>query len=155
MKAVAAVVLLGLAACSTPCCPVPGADEAKDVEAAVRGMYEAFKGKSLEGVGPFMTEDSTCYDASTSQLLVGRRAVLDHFGAILARHKPGEKWESSIEDMKVQVTGATALATYKVKTSAEGGGHMLAAVTHVFAKGDDGRWRATHLHRSWNSPPPK
>ncbi len=147
-----ALPLLLLAGCSM--CVLRATDE-QGVEGAIHGMYEAFKGKSLAGVGPFMTDDSTCYDVYTSQLLVGRQAVLDHFGAILARHKPDEKWESSIEDMKVHVTGPTAVATYKVKTSAEGGGHMLAAVTHVFAKGADGRWRATHLHRSWNSPPPK
>ena len=44
-------------------------------------------------------------------------------------------------------------AETQVRTAAEGGtGHMLAAVTHVFVKGADGRWRASHLHRSWASP---
>jgi uncharacterized protein (TIGR02246 family) len=146
-------LLLLLAGCSTPCCSTSSGGDPKAVEAAVHGMYEAFKGKTLEGVAPYMTEGSTCYDASTSQLLVGRKAVLDHFGAILARHKPGEKWESSLEDMKVDVDGNMAVATYKVKTAAEGGsGHMIAAVTHVFARGADGRWRASHLHRSWAAP---
>ena len=141
-----------LAGCSTPCCSTSPGD-AKAVEAAVHGMYEAFKAKTLDGVAPFMTEGSTCYDVYTSQLLVGRKAVLDHFGAILARHKPDEKWQSELLDMNVTVDGATAVATYKVRTAAEGGtGHMLAAVTHVFVKGADGRWRASHLHRSWASP---
>lgn len=134
------------------CAPLPS--DAKAVEAAVHGMYEAFKGKSLDAVAPHMTEGSTCYDVYTSELLVGRKAVLDHFGAILARHKPDEKWPSELLDMKVVVDGATAVATYKVRTAAEGGtGHRLAAVTHVFVREADGRWRASHLHRSWASPP--
>jgi ketosteroid isomerase-like protein len=128
-----------------------GRTPADQVIAAIRGMYEAFKEKSLDGVAPFMTEDSTCYDAATSQLLVGRKAVLDHFGAILARHAPGEKWESTLEDMKVTVSDDLAIATYKVKT-AVGGGHALAAVTHVFRREGDA-WKACHLHRSWNLPP--
>jgi uncharacterized protein (TIGR02246 family) len=146
-------LLLLLAGCSTPCCSTSPGD-AKAVEAAVHGMYEAFKGKTLEGVAPYMTDGSTCYDASTSQLLVGRKAVLDHFGAILARHKPDEKWQSELLDMKVVVDGSTAVATYKVRTAAEGAsGHMTAAVTHVFVREADGRWRASHLHRSWAAPP--
>ena len=154
MRRVFPLLLVLSAGCSTPCCGGGSSGDAKAVEAAVHGMYEAFKGKSLDGVAPYMTEGSTCYDVYTSQLLVGRKAVLDHFGAILARHKPGEKWQSELLDMKVVVDGSTAVATYKVRTAAEGGtGHMLAAVTHVFAKGADGRWRASHLHRSWASPP--
>jgi ketosteroid isomerase-like protein len=100
-----------------------------------------------------MTEGSTCYDVYTSRLLVGRKAVLDHFAAILARHGQGEKWEAEIKDMEVAVSGDVAVATYKISTKAEGA-HMLAAVTHVFRR-QGGRWLATHLHRSWNSPPPK
>ncbi|HEX7899180.1 MAG TPA: SgcJ/EcaC family oxidoreductase [Planctomycetota bacterium] len=138
-------------------CSTPGAGAAADeraVAAAVHGMYDAFKAKTLDGVAPYMTESSTCYDVYTSQLLIGRKAVLDHFGAILSRHKPGEKWQSELLDMYVAVDGTTAVATYKVRTAAEGGtGHMLAAVTHVFVRESDGRWRASHLHRSWASPP--
>jgi uncharacterized protein (TIGR02246 family) len=141
-------LLLLLAGCATRCM----SDENVVVN-AVHGMYEAFKGKTLEGVAPYLTEGSTCYDASTSQLLVGRKAVLDHFGAILARHKPDEKWQSELLDMKVVVDGSTAVATYKVRTAAEGAsGHMTAAVTHVFVREADGRWRASHLHRSWAAP---
>lgn len=123
------------------------------VVAAVAGMYGAFKDRNLDGVAPFMTEDSTCYDVYTSKLLVGRKAVLDHFASILARHGQGEKWEASIEDMQVTIAGDFAVATYKISTKAEGA-HMLAAVTHVFRR-EGGKWAASHLHRSWNSPPPK
>jgi uncharacterized protein (TIGR02246 family) len=136
-------------------CASAGAPSASDENAVVRaigGMYSAFKDRNLEGVAPFMTEDSTCYDVYTSQMLVGRKAVLDHFGAILARHGQGEKWEAAIQDMKVSVAGDLAIATYKISTKAEGA-HMLAAVTHVFRR-EGGTWRASHLHRSWNSPPP-
>ena len=115
------------------------------------GMYQAFQQKDLAKVGQYLTADSTCYDATRSVMLNGRQAVLDHFGAILAQHKPGEVWESSIEGMKVTVSGDLANATYQVRTSA-GGMHMLAAVTHVFRK-VDGRWLAIHLHRSWNLAP--
>jgi ketosteroid isomerase-like protein len=131
----------------------PDGVAAADVERAVRDMYEAFKQKSLDAVAPHMSEGSTCYDVYTSKLLVGRKAVLDHFVAILARHKPDEKWEATLEDMKVDVEGDLAVATYKVSTRAEGA-HMLAAVTHVFRR-QGGRWVAVHLHRSWNSPPGK
>ena len=141
-------LLLLLSGCATRCFSDENA-----VTNAIHRMYDAFKAKKLEDVGPYMTEGSTCYDVYTSQLLVGRKAVLDHFGGILARHKPGEKWESELLDMKVVVDGSTAVATYKVRTAAEGGtGHMLAAVTHVFAREADGLWRASHLHRSWASP---
>ena len=95
-----------------------------------------------------MTADSTCYDAKRSVMLNGRQAVLDHFGAILSEHKPGEVWESSIEGMKVTVSGDMANATYQVRTSA-GGFHAIAAVTHVFRR-VEGKWLAIHLHRSWN-----
>ena len=98
-----------------------------------------------------MTEGSTCTNATTSELLVGRKAVLDHFGAILSQHKPGEKWESSITDIKVFPRGDLAYATYHVTTS-QGGAHAVAAVTHVFQK-VGGRWLAIHLHRSWNAMP--
>ena len=98
-----------------------------------------------------MTEDSTCYDATRSVLLTGRKAVLDHFGAILAQHKPGEAWESSIEGMKVTTSNDMAVATYQVRTSA-GGMQSVAAVTHVFQR-RSGAWLAVHLHRSWNIPP--
>jgi len=118
------------------------------VSETVMGMYEAFQQRNLEKVGTYMTEDSTCYNATTSQLLVGRKAVLDHFGAILAMHKPGDKWESAIEGMDVVQSGDVAFAKYRVRTS-QGGDHTLAAVTHVFRKVDD-RWLAVHLHRSWN-----
>ena len=117
-------------------------------------MYEAFRERSLDGVAVHMTEGSTCYDAGTSRLLVGRKAVLDHFGAILAMHPAGEVWTATLEDMKVDVEADLAVATYKVSTKAEGA-HLLAAVTHVFRRGTDGRWRAVHLHRSWNAPPGK
>jgi ketosteroid isomerase-like protein len=147
----AAPALLALAACYPS---IRGMDfdpyAEIHVAEAIHGMYEAFKGKTLDGVARFMTEDSTCYDVYTSTLLAGRKAVLDHFGTILARHKEGEKWESSIEDMKVDVRGDLAVATYKVRTSA-GGGHALAAVTHVFRR-EGRRWLACHLHRSWNTP---
>ena len=118
---------------------------------AILGMYGAFQEKDLAKVGAFMTPDSTCYDATKSVMLHGRQAVLDHFGAILAQHKPGEAWESSIEGLKVMVLGEMANATYQVKTSA-GGMHAVAAVTHVFRR-VDGRWLAIHLHRSWNVMP--
>ena len=146
-------ILLALAACAAgrPAAMSAGGD-ADAVTAAVGGMYDAFKARDLQGVAPFMTEDSTCYDVYTSRLLVGRKAVLDHFAAILARHGQGEKWEATIEDMKVTVAGDLAVAVYKISTKSEGG-HMLAAVTHVFRR-EGGKWLASHLHRSWNSPPP-
>jgi ketosteroid isomerase-like protein len=141
------LVLLG------SCASAPASSDRDGVVASVVGMYGAFKDRNLDGVAPFMTEGSTCYDVYTSRLLVGRKAVLDHFAAILARHGQGEKWEAEIKDMEVAVSGDVAVATYKISTKAEGA-HMLAAVTHVFRR-QGGRWLATHLHRSWNSPPPK
>ena len=124
------------------------ADAERQVTEAIMGMYQAFQQRDLPKVGTYMTADSTCYDAKKSVLLAGRQAVLDHFGAILAEHKPGEAWESSIEGMKVTVVGEMANATYQVRTSA-GGMHAVAAVTHVFRQ-VGGRWLAVHLHRSWN-----
>ncbi len=150
MRAAALVPALLLAGCASAPPRSPGAE---GVTAAVRGMYEAFKDRNLDGVAPYMTEDSTCYDVYTSRMLVGRKAVLDHFAAILARHPKDEKWEAAIEDMQVAVEGDQAVATYKISTRAEGA-HMLAAVTHVFRR-VDGRWLASHLHRSWNAPPEK
>ena len=126
------------------------ADAERQVTEAIMGMYQAFQQRDLPKVGTYMTADSTCYDARRSVLLQGRQAVLDHFGAILAEHKPGEAWESSIEGMKVTVVGEMANATYQVRTSA-GGMHATAAVTHVF-RHVGGRWLAIHLHRSWNIP---
>ena len=126
-----------------------GGGAEKGVAEAVMGMYGAFQTRDLAKVGEFMTEGSTCYNATTSEMLVGRKAVLDHFGAILGQHKPGEKWESSITDLKVIPQGELAYATYHVNTS-QGGFHAVAAVTHVFQK-VGGRWLAIHLHRSWNA----
>jgi ketosteroid isomerase-like protein len=123
----------------------------RQVTEAVMGMYQAFQQKDLPKVGQYMTADSTCYDATKSVMLNGRQAVLDHFGAILGQHKPGEAWESSIEGMSVKVSGDLAYATYQVRTSA-GGMHAVAAVTHVFRE-EGGRWLAIHLHRSWNVMP--
>jgi len=117
---------------------------------AIMGMYQAFQQADLPKVGKFMTADTTCYDATRSQMLYGRQAVLDHFGAILAQHKPGEAWESSIEGMHVTMSRDLAVATYQVKTSA-GGMHAIAAVTHVFQRHNES-WLAVHLHRSWNLP---
>lgn len=125
-------------------------EERKHVVEAIMGMYQAFQQADLPKVGKYMTDDSTCYDATTSTLLKGRKAVLDHFGAILAQHKPGEAWESSIEGMDVYVAGNLAYATYQVRTSA-GGMHATAAVTHVFRRSGE-LWLAIHLHRSWNIP---
>ena len=127
----------------------PKAAEEKVIE-AIMGMYQAFQQADLPKVGKYMTEDSTCYDATQSVLLRGKKAVLDHFGAILAQHKPGEAWESSIEGMKVATSNDMAVATYQVRTSA-GGMHAVAAVTHVFQR-RGGIWLAVHLHRSWNIP---
>ena len=127
------------------------ADAERQVIEAIMGMYQAFQTRDLPKVGRYLTADSTCYDARRSVLLTGRQAVLDHFGAILAEHKPGEAWESSIEGMKVTVVGEMANATYQVRTSA-GGMHAVAAVTHVFRQ-VGGRWLAVHLHRSWNIAP--
>jgi ketosteroid isomerase-like protein len=118
---------------------------------AIMGMYQAFQQADLPKVGKYMTDDSTCYDATKSVMLTGRQAVLEHFGAILAQHKPGEAWESSIEGMDVKTAGDLAYATYRVRTSA-GGMHAVAAVTHVFQR-RGGLWLATHLHRSWNVAP--
>lgn len=129
----------------------PAADAERLVAEAVMGMYQAFQQRDLPRVGQYMTADSTCYDAGKSVMLHGRQAVLDHFGAILAQHNPGEAWESAIEGMKVTVSGDMASATYQVRTSA-GGMHAVAAVTHVFRR-IDGRWLAIHLHRSWNVAP--
>ncbi|MBI3855783.1 MAG: nuclear transport factor 2 family protein [Planctomycetes bacterium] len=154
MRMLAPSILVAfLAACSG------GAEPAKQTPAhaeqhvteAIMGMYQAFQQRDLSKVGQFMTADSTCYDATKSVMLNGRQAVLDHFGAILAQHQPGEAWESSIEGMKVTVSGDLANATYQVRTSA-GGMHAVAAVTHVF-RHVDGRWLAIHLHRSWNVMP--
>jgi ketosteroid isomerase-like protein len=127
------------------------AEAEKGVSESIMGMYAAFQTRDLAKVGEFMSAGSTCYNATTSEMLVGRKAVLDHFGAILSQHKPGEKWESSITDLKVVPRGDLAVATYHVNTS-QGGAHAVAAVTHVFQK-IDGRWLAIHLHRSWNAIP--
>ena len=143
----AALISAALVSCSGGPEPSKGNSERQVVE-AIMGMYQAFQTRDLAKVGQFMTPDSTCYDAKQSVMLNGRQAVLDHFGAILSEHKPGEAWESSIEGMKVTVSGDMANATYQVKTSA-GGMHAIAAVTHVFRR-VDGRWLAIHLHRSWN-----
>jgi ketosteroid isomerase-like protein len=149
-NAIAAILIATLAACG-------GAEKASTSDAerqvieAIMGMYQAFQQRDLPKVGTYMTADSTCYDAKQSKMLNGRQAVLDHFGAILAEHKPGEAWESSIEGMKVTVVGEMANATYQVRTSA-GGMHAIAAVTHVFRQ-VGGRWLAVHLHRSWNVMP--
>jgi ketosteroid isomerase-like protein len=146
----AAILIAGLSACATA--PAPSsADAERQVAEAIMGMYGAFQQRDLAKVGTFMTADSTCYDATKSVLLNGRQAVLDHFGAILAQHKPGEAWESSIEGMKVTVSGDMANAIYQVRTSA-GGMHAVAAVTHVFRR-IEGKWLAIHLHRSWNVAP--
>ena len=149
-----AILLAGLSACASGVGSEPKASTAeaeRQVTEAIMGMYGAFQQKDLAKVGQFMTADSTCYDATKSVMLRGRQAVLDHFGAILAQHKPGEVWESSIEGMNVTVSGDLANATYQVRTSA-GGMHAVAAVTHVFRR-VDGRWLAIHLHRSWNVIP--
>ena len=127
------------------------ADSERQVTEAIMGMYQAFQQRDLAKVGTYLTPDSTCYDARQSVMLNGRQAVLDHFGAILSEHKPGEAWESSIEGMKVVVSGDLANATYQVRTSA-GGQHAVAAVTHVFRHVGN-RWLAIHLHRSWNIAP--
>ncbi|HLY73065.1 MAG TPA: nuclear transport factor 2 family protein [Planctomycetota bacterium] len=151
MRQLASLVALAtLGACSSA--PPEKPEEAqRQVVEAIMGMYQAFQQADLPKVGKFMTEDSTCYDATQSVLLTGRKAVLDHFGAILAQHRPGEAWESSIEGMNVLVSGDMATATYRVRTSA-GGTHAIAAVTHVFQR-RGGAWLAVHLHRSWNLPP--
>src|SRR5262249_6110944 len=126
-------------------------DEQRRVVEAIMGMYQAFQQADLPKVGKYMTEDSTCYDATRSIMLTGRKAVLDHFGAILAQHKPGEAWESSIEGLTVKLSGDLAYATYQVRTSA-GGIHAVAAVTHIFQRRGN-EWLAIHLHRSWNAQP--
>ena len=152
MKRIAASILIAsLGACCSaePERENPKVSEEKVIE-AIMGMYQAFQQADLPKVGKYMTEDSTCYDATRSVLLTGRKAVLDHFGAILAQHKPGEAWESSIEGMKVTASNDMAVATYQVRTSA-GGMHAVAAVTHVFQR-RGGVWLAVHLHRSWNIP---
>ncbi|HUR39421.1 MAG TPA: nuclear transport factor 2 family protein [Planctomycetota bacterium] len=150
-SSVAALLLAGLGACCTAE-PEQNPKVAQDqVVEAIMGMYQAFQQADLPKVGKFMTDDTTCYDATKSVLLTGRQAVLDHFGAILAQHKPGEAWESSIEGMTVRVSGDLAYATYRVRTSA-GGMHAVAAVTHVFQR-RGGLWLAVHLHRSWNVAP--
>jgi ketosteroid isomerase-like protein len=146
----AAILAASLISCSAGPEPSKGNPERQVVE-SIMGMYQAFQQRDLSKVGQFMTPDSTCYDAKQSVMLNGRQAVLDHFGAILSEHKPGEAWESSIEGMKVTVVGDLANATYQVRTSA-GGMHAVAAVTHVFRR-VDGRWLAIHLHRSWNISP--
>src|SRR5258706_11038430 len=147
-----ALLTAGLASC---CCnggpAASPADAERRVTEAIMGMYSAFQERDLPKVGQYLTADSTCYDATKSVMLHGRQAVLEHFGAILAQHKPGEAWESSIEGMKVTVSGDMANATYQVRTSA-GGMHAVAAVTHVFRQ-VGGRWLAIHLHRSWNVQP--
>jgi ketosteroid isomerase-like protein len=148
--AIAILTMIGLGGCATTGSDAKPEDEKKKVVEAIMGMYQAFQQADLPKVGKFMTDDSTCYDATTSTLLKGRKAVLDHFGAILAQHKPGEAWESSIEGMTVTLSGEMATATYQVRTSA-GGMHAVAAVTHVFQR-RGGAWLATHLHRSWNIP---
>ncbi|HZE98247.1 MAG TPA: nuclear transport factor 2 family protein [Planctomycetota bacterium] len=152
MRRLAAALIL---ATLTSCAPAPSAaaPEAakKQVVEAVMGMYQAFQQADLPKVGKYMTEDSTCYDATQSVLLTGRKAVLEHFGAILAQHKPGEAWESSIEGMNVTLSWDMAYATYQVRTSA-GGMHAVAAVTHVFERRGE-VWLAVHLHRSWNAQP--
>jgi ketosteroid isomerase-like protein len=148
--ALPAVLIASLVSCGTgDKASTPDAE--RQVIEAIMGMYQAFQQRDLPKVGTYMTADSTCYDARQSVMLRGRQAVLDHFGAILAEHKPGEAWESSIEGMKVTVVGDMANATYQVKTSA-GGMHAIAAVTHVF-RHVGGRWLAIHLHRSWNVAP--
>src|SRR5436190_10834425 len=149
MRWIAGIVMIGAlgACCNTEVDQDPKSSSQHVIE-AIMGMYQAFQQADLPRVGKFMTADTTCYDATKSQMLFGRQAVLDHFGAILAQHKPGEAWESSIEGMKVTVSGDMANATYQVRTSA-GGMHAVAAVTHVFRR-VDGRWLAIHLHRSWN-----
>ena len=144
------VMAASLAACSGAE-KAPTADAERQVTEAIMGMYQAFQQRDLPKVGTYLTADSTCYDARRSVMLRGRQAVLDHFGAILAEHKAGEAWESSIEGMKVTVVGEMANATYQVRTSA-GGMHATAAVTHVFRL-VGGRWLAVHLHRSWNIEP--
>src|SRR5579862_2863075 len=126
------------------------ASEEKVIE-AIRGMYQAYQQADLPRVGKYLTEDSTCYDAATSVLVRGRKAVLDHFGTILARHEPGEAWESSIEGMKVTTSNDLAVATYQLRTSA-GGIHALSAVTQVFQRRGDA-WLCIRLHRSWTLPP--
>ncbi len=148
MKSSSLLLCLAFAGCSAG--PGTAEDEA-GVAASVMGMYGAFQQRDLAKVGTFMTADSTCYDATRSVLLKGRQAVLDHFGAILGEHKPGEVWQSSLEGMTVHVRGDEAYATYQVKTSA-GGRHAMAAVTHLFRR-EGGRWLAIHLHRSWNFKP--
>ena len=75
--------------CSAPEGPRNTAESERLVTEAVMGMYQAFQQKNLERVGQYMTAESTCYDATRSVMLTGRQAVLDHFGAILAQHKPG------------------------------------------------------------------
>jgi ketosteroid isomerase-like protein len=151
MQRIAVLVAFAtLGACSSAPAEKPQEAERLVVE-AIMSMYQGFQQADLTQVGKFMTEDSTCYDATQSVLLTGRKAVLDHFGAILAQHRPGEAWESSIEGMKVLVSGDMATATYRVRTSA-GGMHAIAAVTHVFQR-RGGVWLAVHLHRSWNLPP--
>lgn len=141
--------LLGISCAQAP--RESASDAEKEVSEAVMGMYAAFQTRDLAKVGEFMTEDSTCYNVTTSEMLVGRKAVLAHFGAILSEHRPGEKWESSITDLKVAARGDLAVATYRVSTS-QGGAHAVAAVTHVFQQ-IGGRWLAIHLHRSWNAMP--
>src|SRR5262245_47834166 len=147
---ISALLAASLASCSCGAEPskAGSATAERDVIEAIMGMYQAFQQRDLPKVGQYMTPDSTCYDAKKSVMLNGRDAVLEHFGAILAEHKPGEAWESAIEGMKVTVLGDMANATYQVRTSA-GGMHAVAAVTHVFRR-VDGRWLAIHLHRSWN-----
>jgi ketosteroid isomerase-like protein len=148
-SAVAAILAAALVSCSSGAEPSKsGPNDERHVIEAIMGMYQAFQQRDLPKVGTYMTPDSTCYDAKQSVLLNGRQAVLDHFGAILSEHKPGEAWESSIEGMRVTVLGDMANTTYQVKTSA-GGMHAIAAVTHVFRR-VGGRWLAIHLHRSWN-----
>lgn len=145
---IATLACVSLAGCSGGEKKASSADASRLVTEAIMGMYGAFQQRDLPKVGQYMTADSTCYDAKQSKLLTGRQAVLDHFGAILSEHKPGEAWESSIEGMTVTVSGDMANATYQVRTSA-GGMHAVAAVTHVF-RNVGGRWLAIHLHRSWN-----
>src|SRR5687767_3379185 len=104
----AALPGLGLAACSSGPSKPDSAEAERHVAEAIMAMYQAFQQRDLPRVGQYMTAESTCYDAKRSVMLVGRQAVLDHFGAILAEHKPGEAWESSIEGMKVTVLGDMA-----------------------------------------------
>jgi uncharacterized protein (TIGR02246 family) len=122
--------------------PAARSDDEKAIQAEFDAFGQAFQNGDAKAIAALFTEDGEAVGVE-GETIQGRKAIAEHYASRFAE-EPGDRFESTIESIKLLAPGIARVHGHTQLTPADGGPPVKSRFTVIEVK-RDGRWLAASV----------